>query len=433
MASVAFRYGARRHRDMMEPMADQTNLRIDPARLWGSLMTMAAIGGTAKGGCNRLTLTDLDRQARQLFIRWGEEAGLRIAVDRMGNIFARRPGRDDTLPPVLMGSHLDTQPTGGKFDGVLGVLGALEVVRSLNDLNIETRHPIEVVNWTNEEGSRFAPAMISSGVFAGAYTIEQAYALTDREGLVFGDELMRIGFQGVEPVGKPVHAYFELHIEQGPILEDEGFDIGVVTHGQGQQWFEVTLTGFASHAGSTPMPRRKDALLGAARFVELVNGIGLAHAPLAMATVGLLEVRPNSRNVIPGSVFLSCEVRHPEAEVLQAMAAALHAGLRSIGMALGLSVAIDKVFDYAPVPFDPDCVAAVRQGAVACGYRHRDIVSGAGHDACYMARVAPSAMIFTPCVDGVSHNEAEEITPAWASAGTQVLLHAVIEKAGIRP
>ena len=413
-------------------MADLSNVRIDGARLWDSLMEMALIGGTPKGGCKRLTLTDVDRDGRDLFTRWCEAAGLSLATDDMGNMFARRPGEDNSLAPVMMGSHLDTQPTGGKFDGVLGVLGALEVMRTLKDLNIKTRRPIEIANWTNEEGSRYAPAMISSGVFAGVYTKDFAYNLTDAEGLKFGDELERIGFKGSEPVGqRPIHAFFELHIEQGPILEDENVDIGVVTHGQGQRWFEVTLTGFESHAGSTPMPRRKDALLGAARVVELVNGLGLSHAPLAMATCGMLNPYPNSRNVIPGKVFLTCEFRHPDTEVLDAMDKALRDGIAAIAARTGLEVEIKKVFDYAPVPFDKGCVDAVRRGAQKYGYSHRDIVSGAGHDACYIARVAPTSMIFTPCVDGVSHNEAEDIKPDWATAGAQVLMHAVLETAEV--
>jgi len=413
-------------------MPDPSNIRIDGARLWDSLMEMAKIGATPKGGCNRLTLTDLDRQGRDLFARWCAEAGLGLTVDRMGNMFARRRGEDQSLPPVVMGSHLDTQPTGGKFDGVLGVLGALEVMRSLNDLNIRTRHPIEVANWTNEEGSRFAPAMVASGVFAGAYTLDEAYDVKDRDGLRLGDELERIGFKGDAPVGgRDIHAFFELHIEQGPILEDEGVDIGVVTHGQGQRWYEVTLKGFESHAGSTPMPRRRDALVGAARVVELVNRIGLAHPPLAVSTTGMLNPHPNSRNVIPGEVFLTCEFRHPDDAVLILMDRALRDGIAEIAAAAKLEAAIEQVFSYAAVAFDPGCVGAVRHAAERCGLSHRDIVSGAGHDACYMARVAPTAMIFTPCVDGVSHNEAEEISPAWASAGTEVLLHAVLDKAEI--
>jgi beta-ureidopropionase / N-carbamoyl-L-amino-acid hydrolase len=413
-------------------MSDLSNVRIDGARLWDSLMEMAKIGATPKGGVKRLTLTDLDRQSRELFRKWCEAAGCAVTVDEMGNMFARRPGEDNSLAPVLMGSHLDTQPTGGKFDGALGVLGALEVVRSLNDLNIRTRRPIEVANWTNEEGSRYAPAMIASGVFAGVYDKEFAYSLPDGEGKRLGDELKRIGFKGDEPVGAhPVHAFFELHIEQGPILEDESIDVGVVTHGQGQRWYEIRLTGFESHAGSTPMPRRKDALLGAARIVELVNAIGLKKAPLGVSTVGMLNPYPNSRNVIPGEVFMTCEFRHPDDATLSDMDAALHEGVKAIAGKIGLAYDLKQVFYYAPVPFDQACVEAVRRAAQHFGYSHRDIVSGAGHDACYLARVAPTAMVFTPCVDGVSHNESEDIRQDWSTAGANVLMHAVLEKAEI--
>src|SRR5271167_4111523 len=413
-------------------MSDLSNVRINGQRLWDSLMEMAQIGGTPKGGCKRLTLTDLDKQGRELFRRWCEKEGCSVEVDEMGNMFARRAGVEDDLPPVMMGSHLDTQPTGGKFDGVLGVLGALEVVRSLNDLRIRTRRPIEVANWTNEEGSRFAPAMVSSGVFAGVYDKEFAYSRLDQEGKALGDELVRIGFKGDEPVGgRPVHAYFELHIEQGPILEAEGYDVGVVTHGQGQRWYEIRLTGFESHAGSTPMPRRKDALLGAARIVELVNAIGLSKAPLAVSTVGMLNPYPNSRNVIPGEVFMTCEFRHPDNATLSAMDAALHEGVKAIANKIDLTYDLKQVFYYEPVAFDKGCVDAVRRAAQRFGYSHRDIVSGAGHDACYMARVAPSSMVFTPCVDGVSHNESEDIKQEWSTAGANVLMHAVLEKAEI--
>jgi len=413
-------------------MADLSNLRIDSARLWDSLMEMAKIGGTPKGGSKRLTLTDLDKQGRELLTKWCEAAGCTVTIDRMGNMFARRLGTDNTLPPVMMGSHLDTQPTGGKFDGVLGVLGALEVIRSMNDLKIKTKHPVEVANWTNEEGSRFAPAMVSSGVFAGVYTEEFAYSRVDAEGKTLGDELKRIGYQGELPTGgRPIHAFFELHIEQGPILEVENKDVGVVTHGQGQRWYEIKLTGFESHAGSTPMPRRKDALLGAARIVERVNQIGLTHAPLAVATVGMLNPYPNSRNVIPGEVFMTVDFRHPEEPTLIAMDKALADGVKTITDAIGLSFEIKEVFNYKPVAFDKGCVDAVRRAAQHFGYSHRDIVSGAGHDACYIARVAPTSMIFTPCVDGISHNEAEDISEEWASMGTNVLMHAVLEKAEI--
>jgi beta-ureidopropionase / N-carbamoyl-L-amino-acid hydrolase len=413
-------------------VSDLSNVRIDGQRLWDGLMEMAQIGATAKGGCKRLTLTDLDKEARNLFIRWCRDAGCAVSIDAMGNIFARRAGADDRLPPVMMGSHLDTQPTGGKFDGVLGVLGALEVLRSINDLKIKTKYPIEIANWTNEEGSRYAPAMLSSGVFAGVYTTEFAYSRVDAEAKSLGDELTRIGFKGPEPVGgRPIHAFFELHIEQGPILEDENIDIGVVTHGQGQRWYEIKLIGFESHAGSTPMPRRKDALLGAAQIVTLVNAIGLSHAPLAVSTVGMLNTYPNSRNVIPGEVFMTCEFRYPDDAKLAHMDAELRAGVDKICERIGLGCDLKQIFYYPPVAFSEACVDAVRRAAQHYGYSHRNIVSGAGHDACYLARVAPTAMIFTPCVDGISHNEAEDIRPQWATAGANVLMHAVLEQAEI--
>lgn len=413
-------------------MAAETNLRIDGARLWDSLMEMAKIGATPKGGVNRLTLTDLDRVSRDLFAKWCKAAGCSISVDQVGSMFARRPGADDALPPVMLGSHLDTQPTGGKFDGALGVLAALEVVRSLNDLDIRTRHPIEIAMWTNEEGSRFAPSMVASGVFAGAFTLETALACKDVDGKRLGDELSRIGYAGTQPVGRrPVHAFFELHIEQGPILEEAGIDIGVVTHANGQRWYEINLTGVESHAGPTPMSRRKDALLGAARIVELVNGIGFAHDPNACATCGLIQSYPNSRNVIPGHVFLTVDLRHPDDARLSSMDRALRAGVAEIAARTGLECEIEEVFYFPPQPFETSCVSAVRSAAERMGLTTRDITSGAGHDAVYMARVCPAAMIFTPCVNGISHNEAEDIKPEWAAAGANVLIAAVLEKAEI--
>jgi len=412
--------------------APADNLRINGERLWDSLMEMAKIGPGVRGGNNRQTLTDDDKLGRELFIRWCEGAGCTTAVDSMGNIFARREGTDPSLPPVMVGSHLDTQPTGGKYDGVLGVLAGLEILRSLNDLGIRTKHPIEVVDWTNEEGSRFAPAMISSGVFAGVYSQEEAYALKDREGKTLGDELKRIGFVGDETVGtRPLKAFFELHIEQGPILEAEEYDVGVVTHGQGQRWFDIKLTGFESHAGTTPMPRRKDALVGAAKLVQAVNEIALANAPHAVGTVGVLEPYPGSRNVIPGAVSMTVDFRHPDDDVLLGMANALRAKIAEVCAEHKLTDETEEIFYYAPVAFDENCVAAVRAAADRLGYKHRDIVSGAGHDACYIARVAPTSMVFTPCVDGISHNEDEDISVEWATAGANVLFHAVVETAGI--
>lgn len=413
-------------------MPVESNIRINGARLWDSLMDMARIGATPKGGVNRLTLTDLDRQSRDLFGKWCKEAGCTITVDRMGTMFARRAGTDDSLPPVMIGSHLDTQPTGGKFDGALGVLAALEIVRTMNDLDFRTRHPIEIVNWTNEEGSRFAPAMTASGVFVGVLSVDEALALKDVEGKSLGSELDRIGYAGSAAVGsRPVHAFFELHIEQGPILEEEGIDIGIVTAANGQKWYEITLTGVESHAGPTPMKRRKDALLGAARIVELVNRIGHAHDPAACATVGMVQVHPNSRNVIPGRVFLTVDLRHPDAGKLASMDGALREGIADVASTAGLTHELALVADFPPQPFEASCVEAVRNAAKKLGYSTREITSGAGHDAVYMARVCPTAMIFTPCVDGISHNEAEDMKAEWATAGADVLFHAALEKAEV--
>ncbi|HYE48683.1 MAG TPA: Zn-dependent hydrolase [Azospirillaceae bacterium] len=408
----------------------QTNLAINGQRLWDSLMEMARIGATPKGGVCRLALTDLDRESRDLFVRWCEAAGCTVTVDAIGNIFARRPGRNDALPPVLMGSHLDSQPTGGKFDGVYGVLAGLEVVRTLNDLGYQTEAPLEVVCWTNEEGSRFAPAMVASGVFAGAFSLEYGLSRKDLDGKTMGEELARIGYAGDAPIGgRPLGAYFEAHIEQGPILEAEEKTVGVVTDCQGQRWYEITFTGQEAHAGPTPMNRRRDALLGAARVVQEVNRIGLSHAPLACATVGLVQVHPNSRNVIPGRVFFTVDFRHPDDAVLKAMNDELEAAVARIAAETGLESQFEQIWYYAPVKFDAACVAAVRGAVEELGYSHRDMVSGAGHDACYLARVAPTSMIFIPCVDGISHNEVEHAHPEWVEAGANVLLRAAVAKA----
>lgn len=408
----------------------EKNLRVNGQRLWESLMDMAKIGATEKGGVCRLALTDLDKQGRDLFVSWCEAAGCQVSVDKMGNIFARRPGRNNDLPPVMTGSHLDSQPTGGRFDGVYGVLAGLEVLRSLNDLGVETERPVEVAVWTNEEGSRFAPAMVASGVFSGVFDLDYGLSRVDQEGKTIGAELERIGYAGAEAVGgRPLHAYFEAHIEQGPILEDEDITIGVVTDAQGLRWYEAQLTGVESHAGPTPMASRKDALVGAARVVELVNGLGLAHAPLACTTVGMLDVFPNSRNVIPGRVSMTIDMRHPDGEILAQMDAELRQGMAAIADKIGLDLGLEQIFSYAPVNFDEDCVRVVREGAKACDYSMRDIVSGAGHDACYLAQVAPTSMIFIPCIGGISHNEIEDAKPAWVTAGCDVLLHAIMEKA----
>jgi len=414
------------------PLPVESNHRINADRLWDMLMEMAKIGPGVAGGNNRQTLTDADGEGRHLFKRWCEEAGLSVGVDEMGNMFARREGTDANALPVYVGSHLDTQPTGGKYDGVLGVLGGLEVIRTLNDLSIKTKHPIVVTNWTNEEGTRFAPAMLASGVFAGVHERDWAYDRKDAKGLRFGDELERIGWKGDEPVGqRQMKAFFELHIEQGPILEDEGIDIGVVTHGQGLWWLEVTLTGKESHTGSTPMPKRRNAGLGMARVIELVHEVALDYQPDAVGAVGHMEVYPNSRNVIPGRTVFTIDIRSPEQEVLDEMRARIEDGIDTICEALDIDYEIEPVGHFDPVTFDAGCVKAIRDAAERLGYSHRDIVSGAGHDACWINRVAPTAMVMCPCVDGLSHNEAEEITKDWARAGCDVLFHAVVETAEI--
>ena len=408
------------------------NFRVNGDRLWDSIMEMAKIGPGVAGGNNRQTLTDDDAKGRELFKSWCEKEGLAMGLDTMGNMFARREGTDPNALPVMVGSHLDTQPTGGKYDGVLGVLGGLEIIRTLNDLDIKTKHPIEIVNWTNEEGTRFAPPMLSSGVFASMHTEEWAYNREDSEGKKFGDELKRIGWRGEEPVGeRKLHAFYELHIEQGPILEDENVDIGVVTHGQGLNWLQVTLVGKESHTGSTPMPKRVNAGLGMARITQLVDEIALSHAPHAVGAIGHIDVYPNSRNIIPGKVVFTVDFRHPNKEVIQDMEDRMRKGAADIAEKIGLTMDIEKVGNFDPVEFDKDCVEKVRDAAKTLGYSHMNIVSGAGHDACWINRVAPTAMIMCPCVDGLSHNEAEEITKEWSTAGADVLFHAVVNTAEI--
>jgi len=413
------------------PMCDiikaMKNLTIDPERLWDDLMDTAQIGGTPKGGICRLTLTDLDRQVRDWLRAQAEALGCTVTIDDMGAMFARRPGQRNDIPPIAMGSHLDTQPTGGKFDGALGVLAALEALRTLHRAGYETFAPIEVVNWTNEEGSRFAPAMIASGVFAGAFTREWACARQDRNGETFGAALDQIGYRGEQRCGEhPLSAFFEVHIEQGPYLEAEGEDVGVVTGVQAIRWYEVTLIGQDSHAGTTPMPSRHDALLGAARLIEAVNAAALAY-PGAVGTVGILEVKPGSTNVIPGEVFFTIDMRDPDMSVLDRMESDVAAAAEKARGELGLEITIKNIFNQPPQAFDPGCIAAVREAAKVSGYSTRDMMSGAGHDAAYVARVAPSSMIFVPCKDGISHNEAEHSTKEQCAAGAQVLLQAVIE------
>lgn len=409
-----------------------TNLRINSSRLWDSLMEMAKIGPGIAGGNNRQALTDEDAQGRALFHKWCDEAGLTMGIDQMGTMFARREGTRPDLLPVYVGSHLDTQPTGGKYDGVLGVLAGLEIIRTLNDQGIETKHPIVIVNFTNEEGTRFPPAMVASGVFAGVHSLDWAYSRKDSEGKTFGEELKRINWIGDEEVGsRKMKAFFELHIEQGPILELEEKEIGVVTHGQGLSWLEITLTGKESHTGSTPMPMRVNAGLGMARITQLVDEIAHNYEPNAVGAIGQCDIYPNSRNIIPGKAVFTVDFRHPEKSIITSMEEELRLGAEKIAKEIGLTLEIESVGGFDPVTFDPDCVAMIRASAEKLGYGYRDLVSGAGHDACWINKVAPTAMVMCPCVGGLSHNEAEEITQKWASAGADVLLHSVLDSAEI--
>lgn len=416
--------------DLSTP-AGAAALRIDGARLWQSLMELARIGATPKGGVCRLALTDLDRQGRDLFVQWARAAGCSIRVDAIGNIFARRAGMDDSLPPVTTGSHIDTQPTGGKFDGNYGVLAGLEVLRTLGDAGVRTRAPLEVAVWTNEEGSRFVPVMMGSGVFAGAFTLAHALAQRDAQGTSVAEALAAIGYAGEDGPAHAIGAYFEAHIEQGPVLEQHGCVIGVVSAALGQRWYDVTVQGMEAHAGPTPMPLRRDALLAASALVAEVNRIAMERLPHARATVGSLEVFPNSRNVIPGRVRFSVDLRAPDDEQLLEMDTALRAACERVAAERGLGIDVQQVVYFPPQPFTPHLVEAVRTHAAGLGYSAMDVVSGAGHDAVYVARMAPAAMIFVPCAGGISHNEIEDAEPAHLEAGCNVLLRAMLAAAGV--
>lgn len=406
------------------------SLRVDGARLWDALMRLAEIGATPKGGVCRLALTELDRQGRDFFVAQAKAIGCTIRVDAIGNIFARRPGRDDSLPPVMTGSHIDTQPTGGKFDGNYGVLAGLEVLRTLADAGIVTDAPLEVAVWTNEEGSRFVPVMMGSGAFIGEFALDHVLAQSDRDGVRVGDALRQIGYAGPEPVGgRPVGAYFEAHIEQGPVLEAHDKVIGVVTGALGQRWYDVVLTGMEAHAGPTPMALRRDALLAASELVGTVNRIALDHGPHGRGTVGCLSVHPDSRNVIPGKVSMTVDLRAADDAVLGKMDAALRAACAALAERTGVAAHVEQVVYFPPQPFEARLVQAVRDGAARLGLPAMEVVSGAGHDAVYLARVAPTAMIFVPCKDGISHNEIEDARPEHLEAGANVLLHAMLDAA----
>ena len=411
-------------------MVKETNISINSDRLWDSLMTMAKIGPGIAGGNNRQTVTLEDGEARKLLQKWSEDASMTMKVDELGSMFFKREGTDKNALPVVIGSHLDTQPTGGKYDGVLGVLAGLEIVRTLNDLNIQTKHPILVVNWTNEEGSRFPPAMMASAGYAGIYEVNTLLSAKDAEGNIFGDELDKIGWKGSETVGsQKFHCYYELHIEQGPILETEEVDIGIVTHGQGLKWLEVKLSGVEQHTGTTPMNVRKDTSLALSEIILAVNHIANKNQPNAVGSVGHIEVSPNSRNVIAGNSLFTVDIRSPDINKLVKMENELKQMTTDICKKYKIEFEMDQIGGFDPVAFDKECLNNIRNSANKFGYSHKDIVSGAGHDACWINTVAPSAMIMCPCVDGLSHNEAEEIKPEWASSSTNVMLHAAIASA----
>jgi N-carbamoyl-L-amino-acid hydrolase len=403
------------------------NLTIDPERLWNMLMDTAKFGGTPKGGIKRLTVSDEDKQVRDWFKAQCEALGCKVEVDSVGNMFATRPGKNAQALPIAMGSHLDTQPTGGKFDGVLGVLGALEALRTLHQAGYETNAPIMIANWTNEEGSRFAPAMLCSGVYAGVFTPDFAWSREDREGKLLGEELERIGYKGqATPGSHKFQAMFELHIEQGPILEAEAKQVGIVTGVQGMRWYEVTVTGQEAHTGATPMLLRKNALLAASRMIDAIDKVGMDNLP-GVASVGLIENRPNSRNVVPGEVFFTVDLRHPDEAVLDKMENAFRAALPPIAERTKVTFEEKCIWKSPAVKFAPELIDCVRFGADKAGYSTRDMASGAGHDAAYIARVAPTTMIFVPCEGGLSHNEAESTSLAECASGAQVLLNAVLE------
>jgi N-carbamoyl-L-amino-acid hydrolase len=407
-------------------------LRIDGDRLWAALMELAKIGATPKGGVCRLTLTDLDKQGRDLVSKWAREAGLTVTIDKIGNGFLRRAGRNNSLPPIVTGSHIDTQPTGGKFDGNYGVLAGLEVVRTLNDHGIQTEAPIEVAWWTNEEGSRFVPVMMGSGAFAKAFTLEHAYAATDTAGKTVKGELERIGYLGTEEPGDhPIGAYFETHIEQGPVLEDNDKTIGVVTDVLGVRWYDCVVTGMEAHAGPTPMALRKDALQVAAKLMQEVVACAHRHPPHGRGTVGMVQVFPNSRNVIPGNVKFSIDLRNASEALCDAMDADIRGVAARISADSGLPIDVKLVTSFPATQFHADCVAAVARATQRLGYSHMNAVSGAGHDAVHVAKLAPAGMIFIPCKDGISHNEIEDAKPEHITAGCNVLLHAMLERAGV--
>ena len=406
-------------------------LRINEQRLWQSLMTMAKIGATKNGGCNRQALTELDRQGRDLFVSWCMDAGCTVEFDQMGNIFARRAGDDEDAPIVMAGSHLDTQPTGGKFDGVYGVLSGLEVIRTLNDHNISTTNPIAVISWTNEEGARFSPAMVGSGVWAGEFGIDYGHSRVDKAGITLKEALVDIGYLGELPAAcnQPVKAAFELHIEQGPILENEDQQIGIVSGVQGMNWYDITIIGEACHAGPSPMEIRKDPFMALAPVIDRLYGLAKENAPWSRVTFGDISANPGSRNTVPESVTITMDLRHPDQSVLDDIDQQMRTIVAEECAKKGLEYVVHDEWKSPAVVFNGACVEAVTQATELLGYSAKNMVSGAGHDSVYVSRVAPTSMIFVPCDNGISHNEAENISSSQAVEGCNVLLHAMLQSA----
>lgn len=397
-------------------------------RLWGSLMDMAKIGATAKGGNCRLALSAEDKAGRELFMSWCRAEGMTLSFDAIGNLFARRAGLDDSLAPVVMGSHLDTQPKGGRFDGIYGVLSGLEVVRCLNEQGIQSQRPIEIAVWTNEEGARFTPAMFGSAVFTGSLDLQTALDACDAEGISVSQALDATGHVGEQPFERPFDAYFEAHIEQGPILEDNGIPVGVVTGGQAICWLDVQVQGQSAHAGTTPMKLRKDALFGVAQMAAQLEALAEEFAPQGLVTIGQVSIAKSSRNTIAGNVSFTVDLRHHHDEQIALMEQQVQQRFEQIANTRGLTLNIQRHWLSPATPFDSNCVAAVRRAVEALGYPHQDIVSGAGHDAILLARHCPTTMVFIPCVGGLSHNEAEDVYPEDARMGCDVLLNAIVER-----
>lgn len=412
------------------PSADAAPLRIDGKRLWSRLMEMAQIGATVSGGCNRQALTDLDMQGRALLSQWAIAAGCALRTDPIGNLFVRRAGADPDAPVVMTGSHLDTQPTGGKFDGVYGVLAGLEVIESLNDRAIHTHHPIEVCVWCNEEGSRFPMAMMGSAVWAGRLPLEQALDLTDRGGVSVRSELRRLNFSAETMPPRPsVKAAFEVHIEQGPVLEQQAMTIGVVNGVQYMSRHEILIHGQEAHAGPTPMDMRRDPIRALADLLPALYKAAEEHGKEARFTVGFIETLPGSANTVPGLLRFTADIRHPDAARYESLKAALNHQVQAVLTGRGLSGSVRCVWEAPGVTFAPQCVSAVRDAAAQLGFKALEMVSGAGHDSCNVAAVAPTAMVFVPCAGGLSHNEAESAAPEDLTAGAEVLLRAMLSMA----